>query len=110
MSDAPQQLKDFTSGLAEQIRREQKRRALKIGVFVTVLVMVLLGMIDRMQRNDRDLRTRLIHQCEARNIVLELQREHYRRLVIEADAEERHIWANTLAELPPAQACEEYRA
>lgn len=102
------ELEAFTSTLARQIRQQEKRRFWRLVAVAGALIIVVMFLLIRMQQNDENLRLELTKQCEARNTILDLQREEYRVLSTEADPEERHVWTKILSNLPSNVNCQDY--
>ena len=101
-------LEPFIGSLAKQIRQQEKKRFWRLVVVTTALTLVMGYLLFRIQTNDMMLRQELVRQCQARNAVLEAQREEWRALAVEADPEERYIWVRVLTSTPPGVNCEEY--
>jgi len=110
MSDESSEFRNFTQGLARQIKQEEKRRFVRLAIFMTALSVVLLGLLVRMQSNDHHLRELLRDQCIARNEGLDLQRGEYDALVTspQTPMEQRPIWAKILREMPENRRCEDF--
>ena len=99
----------FTEGLARTIRAEERKRLWRLLIATALVIGILLAMLVLQQRQDRALRVKLADQCEARNVILDLQRDLYRTMTrIDEKPDERAAFAQILSGLPSNRNCADF--
>lgn len=99
----------FTKTLAHQVRRQEKIRFIQLIIGFSLIAILILTLLIRIQHKDEALRQELQNQCQARNRVYELNRSAFHRVAKQStDPREQDAWNDLLEHYPPVLDCQLY--